>query len=90
MRDPTLGGLLVQWQAARRCFEVAAPLFGASLGALLRPGPLRDGQWTVLADHSQAAAKARQHVPSVEEALLHAGMGPTSVKVRVLPKSGLG
>lgn len=82
-REATLGSLLADWQRSLRCMEVARGALDAGLAGLLKPGPCQSGLWVLLADHGQAAAKARHCLPSVLEALQGAGLGVTEVQVRV-------
>jgi hypothetical protein len=82
----TLGALLGSWRTAQQCMQTAQPIIGSGLAGLLRPGPLQEGVWVLLADSGPAAAKARQLLPRIAAALQTRGLPVTEVKVRVSPR----
>lgn len=82
----TLGALLGRWRTAQECMQAARPVVGAGLATLLRPGPVQDGCWVMLADSGPAASKARQLLPHIALALQQRGLPVTEVKVRVSPR----
>jgi hypothetical protein len=82
----TLGALLGSWRTAQECMQAARPVIGAGLGTLLRPGPLENGCWVLLADSGPAASKARQLLPRIAAALQQRGLPVSEVKVRVSPR----
>jgi hypothetical protein len=49
----------------------------------VRPGPLDDKGWSLLAASNAAAAKLRQIVPQFEERLLQRGWQATPIRIRV-------
>ena len=83
--NPSLGALLGRWREAQQCMHVAAPILGPDLSASMRPGPVQDGQWTLLAASGGAAAKSRQLLPRITQAVQALGLGVQTVRVRVLP-----
>ncbi len=83
----TLGALLGSWRTAQECMQAARPVVGAGLAALLRPGPVQDGCWVMLADSGPAASKARQLLPNIATALQQRGLPVAEVKVRVSPRT---
>ena len=83
----TLGALLSSWRAAQECMQVARPVLGPGLAALLRPGPLQEGRWVLLADNGTAASKTRQLLPRVQAALQAKGLAVSEVQVRVSPRT---
>ncbi len=79
---PTLAGLL---QGHRQSQQWWAEVSGA-LGPLahqVRPGPIEEGCWTLLAAHGSAAAKLRQWVPILIERLQAQGHAVREVRVKV-------
>jgi hypothetical protein len=55
----------------------------AALREQVQPGPVDDRQWVLLAGSAAVAAKLRQCLPSVEQALREAGWPPLEIRVRV-------
>jgi hypothetical protein len=82
----TLGALLNRWHTAQQCMQASRPVIGAALSMALRPGPIEDGCWVILADNGTAASKARQLLPRVSAVLQQAGLPVSEVKVRVVPR----
>ncbi len=83
-REP-LARLLQRLQESRARFEAVSTLLPAGLRAAVRPGPLDEEGWTLLADHGAAAAKLRQMLPRFEALLRERGWQGTPIKVRVQP-----
>ena len=82
-----LANLLQRLRESQRRWEVVAPLLAGDLAAAARPGPLDESAWVILAEHAAAAAKLRQCLPLIEQALAAAGWLSPSVKVKVRPRS---
>jgi len=80
-----LAALLAQAQLSRSCLEAVRPVLGDALASQLRPGPIDEGIWTVLAVNGQAAAKARQLVPLLQQAIYQAGIPVTGIRTKVSP-----
>jgi len=83
--SPTLGVLLGRWRLAQQCMQAIRPVLGADLSAQMRPGPVDDRQWTLLAATGAAAAKSRQLLPRIDEAVQGLGLGVQSVRIRISP-----
>jgi hypothetical protein len=83
--NPTLGSLLQRWRVAQQCMQAASVVLGAQLAPSLRPGPVEDSQWTLLASSGTAASKARQLLPRITEAVKSLGLGVETVRIRVSP-----
>ena len=83
--NPTLGSLLQRWRVAQQCMQAASVVLGAQLAPSLRPGPVEDAQWTLLASSGTAASKARQLLPRITEAVQSLGLGVETVRIRVSP-----
>ncbi len=84
-RSEPLARLLQRLQESKARFEVVSSLLPPALRTTVRPGPLDDEGWTLLADHGAAAAKLRQMLPRFEAILLERGWQGTPIKVRVQP-----
>jgi hypothetical protein len=82
---PTLGALLGRWRLAQECMQAVRPVLGPELSASMRPGPVEDGQWTLLAASGGAAAKSRQLLPRISQAVKALGLGVETVRIRILP-----
>lgn len=78
-----LSGLLREWERARKCMQATHPVLGAGLAAMARPGPLREGVWTLLADNVAAATKIRQLQPRLLAAARQVEPALADVQVRV-------
>jgi hypothetical protein len=83
--SPTLGVLLGRWRLAQQCMQAIRPVLGADLSAQMRPGPVDDRQWTLLAATGAAAAKSRQLLPRIDEVVQGLGLGVQSVRIRISP-----
>lgn len=82
--NPTLGSLLGRWRLAQECMKATRPVLGPDLSAQMRPGPVEDKQWTLLAATGAAAAKARQLLPRIADAVRTLGL--ESVRIRISPQ----
>jgi hypothetical protein len=68
---------------SQACFDAIRPAVPAALLCSLRPGPVDETGWTLLAANAATAAKLRQLRPRLEQALLQQGCQVSSIKVRV-------
>ncbi len=66
-------------------FDTVRPVLPAALTAHVRPGPLDDTGWSLLAANAAVAAKLRQLQPRIETALRDAGWMPSAVRIKVVP-----
>ena len=66
-------------------FATILPLLPAALAASVRPGPLDEAGWSLLAANAAVAAKLRQLVPRFEDHLRERGHGVAVVRVKVQP-----
>lgn len=62
------------------------PLLPPALRAHVRPGPLDDEGWTLLADNQAVSAKLRHLVPALEAQLRQTGWPPLPLRVKVLAR----
>ncbi len=77
--------LMRRLKQAHALFETVAPLLPPTLRTDIRPGPLEDDVWTLLAAHNPAAAKLRQMLPLLLQRLRETGFEGSAIKVRVQP-----
>lgn len=82
-RSEPLGDLLRRVRESRARFDTISPLLPAALAAAVKPGPLDDTAWVLLASHASAAAKLRQMVPELEAALSAAGWAGPTLRIKV-------
>ncbi|HMQ71576.1 MAG: DUF721 domain-containing protein [Burkholderiaceae bacterium] len=82
-RSEPLGALLRRLQDSQARWAAARDALPPSLAALVRPGPLDDESWTLLAPSGAAAAKLRQCLPQVQAALDARGLPPRALRVKV-------
>ena len=66
-------------------FASILPLLPAALAASVRPGPLDEAGWSLLAANAAVAAKLRQLVPRFEDHLRERGHSVAVVRVKVQP-----
>lgn len=84
-RSEPLARLLQRLQESRARFDAVSSLLPPGLREAVRPGPVDDDGWALLAAHGAAAAKLRQLLPRLEAALRERGWQGTPIKVRVQP-----
>ena len=82
-----LVGLLQRLRDSRLRFEAIAGLLPAPLLETVRPGPLDDTAWSLLASNASAAAKLRQMLPALEAQLKASGWQGPEIKVRIQPRA---
>ena len=85
-----LARLLQRARESRERFDAVSALLPDGLREAVRPGPLDDEGWMLLAAHGAAAAKLRQLLPRLESALLERGWQGTPIKVRIQPVQAQG
>ena len=81
-RSEALGLLRRRLQGSDARFEAIRPLLPAALVAHVRPGPLDETGWSLLAENGAVAAKLRQWVPRIEQQLTDHGYPPLAVRVK--------
>jgi len=82
-----LARLLQRLRESHERFDAVAALLPPGLREAVRAGPLDDEGWALLADHGAAAAKLRQLLPRLEQALRERGWPGPPIKVRIQPRS---
>jgi hypothetical protein len=88
--NTALAGLLARAQASRQRLDAVRPLLPPELRPAVRAGPLDDTGWSLLADGSASAAKLRQLLPRLAQALADAGWPDLPLRVKVVPRGGTG
>jgi hypothetical protein len=83
-----LARLLERVRESRERFDAIAPLLPPPLREHVRPGPLDDEGWSLLAANGAVAAKLRQLLPRLEEALASRGCVGRPIRVKVAPRTG--
>ncbi len=84
----TLSHLLAGHRRAQACYEAIRPCLPKPLLTQVRAGPIDERVWTLLASTGGAAAKLRQCLPSLVDAVKAAGHEVDEVRVKVLPPAG--
>lgn len=82
-RAAPMVSLMQRLQASQQCLEVVRAVLPAAMAAHVRPGPLDDEGWTLLAANSAVSAKLRQLQPHLMEALRQKGLKVNAIRVRV-------
>lgn len=81
--SPTLAHLSELVAQSQQRLAVILPLLPPGLRKAVRAGPLDQGEWCLLVDHTAAAAKLRQLMPAFKLALESKGLAVTGVRVKV-------
>ena len=82
-----LSNLLQRVKNSRQYRDAIAHLLPPGLDTEVRPGPLDDQTWSLLVSSGSAAAKLRQVLPQLLEAVRASGWQGTSIKVKVQPRA---
>lgn len=64
-------------------FDAIRPGLPAALAAHVRPGPVDDSGWSLLAANASVAAKLRQLQPRLEDLLRERGWATHAIRVKV-------
>ncbi len=82
-----LSGLLQRVRESQARLAVISTLLPPGLQGQVRAGPLDDSAWVLLVDNAAAAAKVRQMLPTLQDALAEAGWPGPALKIKVLPRA---
>ena len=74
-------GLLIR--ESNRRMDTVRPALPGALTRFVKPGPIDEEGWTVLAANAAVAAKLRHLQPRLEQMLEEAGLLPARVRVKV-------
>ncbi|MEJ6006597.1 hypothetical protein WG899_13645 [Paucibacter sp. AS339] len=75
-----LGMLLME---SNRRMDLIKPCLPGALARFVRPGPVDEEGWSLLADNAAVAAKLRQLQPRLEASLEESGLQPAKVRIKV-------
>ena len=64
-------------------YEAIQPILPPALAPHVKPGPVDDTGWSLLAANASVAAKLRQLQPRLEEALRERGWQVSAIRVKV-------
>jgi len=87
---PVLGDLLSQARESSQRLEWIRPLIPAGLRAAVHAGPVDGTEWCLVVDGPAAAAKLRQLLPMLLDALRTRGREITAIRLRVQTPGGTG
>lgn len=82
-RSAPLAALMQRVRDSNARYEAVRAALPPALAALVRPGPLDEGGWTLLVPSGAAAAKLRQCLPTLQAALRTQGWGELAIRVKV-------
>ena len=87
-RSDALARLMQRLRDSNQRFEAVRERMPTALRAQVRPGPVDDeGNWSLLAANAAVAAKLRQLVPLLQEALRERGWHNTAIRIKVQGRS---
>ena len=84
-RSSPLAQLRLRIDDSQRRYEAVAGSIPESLRVHLRPGPVDESGWTLLAANAAVAAKLRQMLPLLEATLRDRGWAVHNVRLKVQP-----
>jgi hypothetical protein len=80
--NETLAGLGQRLALSRQRFEAIRPLLPEGWAQDLRPGPIDEEGWSLIAPNAAVAAKLRHHLPRLQTALQERGWPDLTIRVR--------
>jgi hypothetical protein len=80
-----LAALRLRLAGSQQRFEAVLPCLPAALVPQVRPGPLDEQGWSLLAANAAVAAKLRHLQPRLEEALRQRGWQTSAIRIKVQP-----
>jgi len=86
--SPALSSLAGRLRDSHARFLVIHPLLPESLAAHVKPGPVDDEGWSLIAANAAVASKLRQLRPRLEDALRDSGWQSSLIRVKVAGASG--
>ena len=76
-----LGELL---RASEARMALVRPLLPGALARFVKPGPIDEEAWCLLAANAAVAAKLRQLQPRIEAQLAELGLAPARLRIRII------
>ena len=83
-QSTSLASLLKRVHESKARYEAVRDQLPGGLAAQVQPGPLDETGWTLLVGSGAAAAKLRQCLPRLQQALSSQGWGDVPIRVKVL------
>jgi hypothetical protein len=78
----TLAGLGARMAQSRQRFEAIAPVLPEAWSRELRPGPIDEEGWSLIAPNAAVAAKLRHHLPRLQAELRRRGWPELPIRIR--------
>jgi hypothetical protein len=85
-RSAPLARLQALMRESHARFELVRPLLPGALSQQVRPGPVDEEGWSLLAANTAVAAKLRQLVPRLEAILRERGLPVASIRIRIVQR----
>lgn len=82
-QSAVLGRLQVLMRDSNARFDAIRPGLPVALAAHVRPGPVDEAGWSLLAANASVAAKLRQLQPRLEDILRERGWEVSAIRVKV-------
>lgn len=83
--SPALSRLVDRLRESDAMLASILPLLPPGLSASVRPGPIDETGWSLLAANAAVAAKLRQLVPRLETRLRDRGHAISTIRIKVQP-----
>lgn len=83
----SLGQLQARIRQSNVRFDAIRGALPGALAASIKPGPVDDSGWTLLAANAAVAAKLRQLQPRLEAIMKEHGWVPADIRIKVLQQS---
>jgi hypothetical protein len=81
--NEALGSLLSRVRKSQERYQCIAPLLPPGLQTAVKAGVLDEAGWSLLADNAATAAKVRQLLPALTEALVAQGWPALPIRLRL-------
>lgn len=83
-RSAPLAALAARLQASNARFEAIRPGLPPALRTQVKPGPIDEEGWSLLAANAAVAAKLRHLLPLLDGLLRDQGLAPLPIRVRII------
>jgi len=80
---PGLAELQARIRMSQRCLDLVRDRIPHALRTQVTAGPLQDAEWCLLVRSSAAAAKLRQLLPALRDALHESGAQVSAIRIKV-------
>ncbi len=84
MQSPVLARLAQQGQESKRWFDTVKFLLPEAIRQAVKPGPIDNTVWCLLAENAAIAARLRQLLPIILAQLAAQGTEINAIRVRVV------